>query len=245
MIYLYPPDMEEHAGIRKDEVGQMFDDIAGKYDLLNHLLSLGIDKIWRRRAVNIIGSNVKNPRILDVATGTGDLAIACLKINPVKVTGIDISEKMLSAGMQKLNRKGLSSKIELVYGASENITFNDGSFDVVTSAFGVRNFADTLKGLTEMHRVLAPSGMIMVLEFSKPVHFPLKQLYLFYFRRVLPFVGRIISGSRRAYDYLPESVMKFPDNEEFLGLLGRAGFTSVSQVKLSGGIASIYTGFRS
>lgn len=237
--------MEEHAGIRKDEVGQMFDDIAGKYDLLNHLLSLGIDRLWRRKAVRIIGTNTKNPRILDVATGTGDLAIACLKLNPVKVTGIDISEKMLAEGREKLIRKGLASRIELIYGASENIAFNEGSFDVVTSAFGVRNFSDTLKGLTEMHRVLTPAGMIMVLEFSRPVHFPLKQLYLFYFKKVLPLVGKIVSGSRNAYNYLPESVMKFPDNEAFLDLLGRAGFIRVSQIKLSGGIASIYTGFRS
>ena len=236
--------MEEHAGIRKDEVGQMFDDIAGKYDLLNHLLSLGIDRLWRRRAIKIIGSHTHKPSILDVATGTGDLAIASLRINPGRVTGIDISEKMLEAGREKLKKKGLLTQIELTYGASENIAFSENTFNVVMSAFGVRNFSDTLKGLTEMHRVLAPSGMIMILEFSKPAVFPLKQLYLFYFRRVLPFVGRIVSGSRRAYNYLPESVMKFPDNQDFLDLLGNAGFKRVAQKKLSGGIASIYTGFK-
>jgi demethylmenaquinone methyltransferase/2-methoxy-6-polyprenyl-1,4-benzoquinol methylase len=236
--------MEEHAGIRKDEVGQMFDDIAGKYDLLNHLLSLGIDRLWRRRAIKIIGSNIQNPAILDVATGTGDLAIASLSINPCRVTGIDISGKMLEAGREKLRKQGLASRIELAYGASENIDFSENNFNVVMSAFGVRNFSDTLKGLTEMHRVLAPSGMIMILEFSKPEVFPLKQLYLFYFRRVLPFLGRIVSGSRRAYSYLPESVMKFPDNQDFLELLIEAGFKKVAQVKLSGGIVSIYTGFK-
>jgi demethylmenaquinone methyltransferase/2-methoxy-6-polyprenyl-1,4-benzoquinol methylase len=220
----------------------MFDSIAWRYDFLNHFLSFGIDRLWRKKTIRIISEYKKCPDILDVATGTADLAIAALKIHPKSVKGIDISEKMLETGKKKLLEKGLSDKVELLKADSENIPFADGSFDVAMAAFGVRNFADPLKGLSEMRRVLKNNGLVMVLEFSKPTGFPFRNIYNFYFRNILPIFGRMFSKNRNAYNYLPESVMKFPDNEEFLEILMKAGFTQTRQVKLTGGIASIYTG---
>ncbi len=231
-------------GPSAQQVEKMFDSISKHYDLLNHLLSLGTDRLWRRRAVNLIGRNCKAVQILDVATGTGDLAIEALRLGPEKVTGIDISASMLEEGRLKLEKMGLNDRIELIKGDASSTGFAEGTFDAVMSAFGVRNFEDTLAGLTEMCRVLKPGGMIMVLEFSRPSWFPLKQIYGFYFRRILPAIGRKVSGDPSAYTYLPESVMKFPDNEKFLDLLTRAGFIRPGQKRLSGGIASIYTGFR-
>lgn len=229
---------------RREKVEQMFDSIAGRYDFLNHFLSLGTDRWWRRRAINIIGKNIQPGRILDVATGTGDLAIASLSLNPVRVTGIDISDRMLELGRKKISEMHLDDKIELLRGDSEEINFADETFDVVMAAFGVRNFEHTLAGLTEMFRVLKPRGMIMILEFSKPSLFPFKQVYNFYFTVVLPQIGKRVSGDQNAYSYLPQSVMSFPDNEAFLKLLREAGFVSEKQKKLSGGIASVYYGFK-
>jgi len=225
-------------------VESMFDAIAGRYDFLNHFLSLGIDRLWRKKAVRIIGKTLTPSTILDVATGTGDLAIAALKLGPVKITGIDISEKMLEIGREKIRRKGLNDKIELLSGDSENILFADNSYDAGMVAFGVRNFSDPLKGLSEMRRVIKKGGMIMVLEFSRPIVFPFRQVYNFYFLNILPFFGRLVSKDKKAYRYLPESVMKFPDNEAFLDLLRKAGFENVKQQKLTGGVASIYTGIK-
>jgi demethylmenaquinone methyltransferase / 2-methoxy-6-polyprenyl-1,4-benzoquinol methylase len=227
---------------KRESVGAMFDEIAHKYDFLNHFLSFGIDKLWRRKAIRIISRTHSTPEILDVATGTGDMAIASMKLNPKHVTGIDISENMLRAGREKIARLGLSDRIDLLAGASENIQFPDCSFDVAMSSFGVRNFADTLAGLSEMGRVLRPGGMIMVLEFSRPSRFPFSSLYRLYFLHILPAVGRIYSKSKNAYRYLPDTVMKFPENREFMDLLENAGFRAVRQKRLSGGIASIYTG---
>jgi len=232
------------SGSKREVVESMFDSIAWRYDFLNHFLSFGIDKLWRRRAVKIISRAYKNPNILDVATGTGDLAIEALKMNPSKVTGIDISIKMLGIGKEKLSKKGLNSRIELLQADSENIPFGDSVFDVAMVAFGVRNFSDPLKGLSEMKRVIRDGGMIMVLEFSKPSGFPFRPVYNFYFRNILPFFGKIFSKDKAAYSYLPESVMKFPDNTEFLHLLGQAGFSGTKQIKLTGGVASIYTGVK-
>jgi demethylmenaquinone methyltransferase / 2-methoxy-6-polyprenyl-1,4-benzoquinol methylase len=229
---------------KKLMVKSMFDSIAWRYDFLNHFLSFGIDYRWRKKAVRIISRYKKNPYILDVATGTGDLAIASLNLDPVKVTGIDLSEKMLEKGRLKIQKKGLSDKIELVKGDSEQIDFDENVFDVVMVAFGVRNFCDPLKGLAEMYRVVKPGGILMVLEFSKPSVFPFRQLYNFYFFNILPFFGRLFSKDKTAYNYLPESVMKFPDNEAFLQMIASSGFVSSSQIKLTGGIASIYTGFK-
>jgi demethylmenaquinone methyltransferase/2-methoxy-6-polyprenyl-1,4-benzoquinol methylase len=229
---------------KKASVESMFDSIAWRYDFLNHFLSFNFDRMWRRRAIKIISRSFISPSILDVATGTGDLAIEAMKLKPTQISGIDISTKMLEIGREKVERKGLGSKISLICGDSENIPFNDEFFDVAMVAFGVRNFADPLKGLTEMNRVTRTGGMIMVLEFSKPTRFPFKPLYNFYFKNILPVFGRLFSRDKIAYTYLPDSVMNFPDNEEFLKLLVQAGFSDQKQVKLTGGVASIYTGFK-
>jgi demethylmenaquinone methyltransferase / 2-methoxy-6-polyprenyl-1,4-benzoquinol methylase len=229
---------------KRAAVESMFDSIARRYDFLNHFLSFGIDYIWRRRAIRIISRYYKNPGILDVATGTGDLAIAAMKLNPTKITGIDISKKMLEIGKEKVAKKNFSGKIELIQGNSEDIPFGDNVFDVAMVAFGVRNFSDPLKGLSEMNRVIREKGMIMVLEFSKPSVFPFRPVYNFYFRNILPFFGKLFSKDKAAYRYLPDSVMKFPDNDEFLKLLVAAGFSDTNQIKLTGGVASIYTGVK-
>ena len=229
---------------RKIMVESMFDSIAWRYDFLNHFLSFGIDRLWRRRVIRIISRHYQNPEILDVATGTGDLAITAMTINPLKITGIDISLNMLEIGKEKVRKKGFSGKIELIRGDSENIPFGDNSFDVSMVAFGVRNFTDPLKGLIEMRRVIRSTGMILVLEFSKPSGFLFRRIYNFYFRNILPFVGRLFSKDKAAYSYLPDSVNKFPDNEAFLKLLTDAGFSDTSQTKLTGGVASIYTGLK-
>jgi len=229
---------------RKVMVESMFDSIAWRYDFLNHFLSFGIDRMWRRRVIRIIAQYYQNPEILDVATGTGDLAITAMKINPLKISGIDISYNMLEIGKAKVRKKGFSGKIDLMNGDSENIPFGDNHFDVAMVAFGVRNFADPLKGLMEMKRVVRNNGMILVLEFSKPSGFLFRSIYYFYFRNIIPFVGKLFSKDKAAYSYLPESVYKFPDNEEFLQLLTTAGFSDTMQVKLTGGVASIYSGLK-
>jgi len=229
---------------KREKVESMFDSIAWRYDFLNHFLSFNFDRLWRRRAVNIIAKSYKSPHILDVATGTGDLALAAIKLNPSKISGIDISKKMLEIGDAKVKQKGYSEKIELIYGDSEDIPFDDNIFDVAMVAFGVRNFSDPLKGLSEMKRVIRNGGMIMVLEFSKPTGFPFRPVYNFYFRNILPLFGRLFSRDKAAYRYLPDSVMKFPDNEEFLKILNQAGYINTRQIKLTGGVASIYTGFK-
>jgi demethylmenaquinone methyltransferase/2-methoxy-6-polyprenyl-1,4-benzoquinol methylase len=237
----------QHVKVSKDKkavVESMFDSIAWRYDFLNHFLSFGIDRLWRRRAIKVISESYKNPIILDVATGTADLAIAAMKLNPSGITGIDISEKMLEIGRKKISDKGLSDKIRMIRADSEEIPFNDAVFNVVMVAFGVRNFADPLRGLSEIHRVILPRGMIMVLEFSKPSGFPFRNVFNFYFKNILPFFGKVFSKDKEAYSYLPDSVMNFPDNEEFIKLLLEAGFTEARQIKLTGGVASIYTALK-
>jgi demethylmenaquinone methyltransferase / 2-methoxy-6-polyprenyl-1,4-benzoquinol methylase len=229
---------------KRAAVESMFDSIAWRYDFLNHFLSFNFDRLWRRKAIKIISKSCKSPRILDVATGTGDLAIAAMKLNPAAITGIDISHKMLEIGKEKVEKRGFTNKINLIPGDSENILFADNIFDVAMVAFGVRNFSDPLKGLSEMNRVTKKGGMIVVLEFSKPTGFPIKPLYNFYFRNILPFFGRLFSKDKAAYSYLPDSVKKFSDNEDFLNLLIQAGFSDTHQVKLTGGVASIYTGIK-
>lgn len=229
---------------KKVMVESMFDSIAWRYDFLNHFLSFNFDRYWRRRAVKVISKSCKSPVILDVATGTGDLAIAAMKLNPSRISGIDISGKMLEIGKEKIERKGFTGKIDLIYGDSEKIPFDDNIFDVAMVAFGVRNFFDPLKGLSEMIRVTRKGGMIMVLEFSKPSGFPFMPLYNFYFRNILPFFGKLFSRDKAAYRYLPDSVMRFPDNEEFLKLLIQAGWSETNQIKLTGGVASIYSGIK-
>jgi demethylmenaquinone methyltransferase/2-methoxy-6-polyprenyl-1,4-benzoquinol methylase len=224
---------------KKLQVEQMFDNIASKYDFLNHFLSLGIDKLWRKKAVRIL-SGYKHETVLDVATGTGDFAIAVAKLKPEKIVGFDLSAQMLGIGQQKVERLGLDRLIEFKKGDSENMPFPDNEFDAITVAFGVRNFENLEAGLREFRRVLKPGGVSVILEFSKPRYFPMKQLYLFYFFRILPFVGRVVSRDRSAYSYLPESVMAFPDDKKFLEILTNIGFSKVRQKRLSFGISTIY-----
>lgn len=228
---------------KKEVVKDIFNDIAPKYDLLNHFLSLNIDKIWRRKAVAMIREDNKG-RLLDVACGTGDFSIAACKAGIKQVVGIDISTNMVDFGKKKVEAMGLDEQITLQAGDSERMEFADGSFDVVTVAFGVRNFEHLEVGLREMHRVLKEGGEMIILEFSMPERFPMKQLYKFYFRHILPVVGGWISGNKGAYAYLPESVMKFPQGRAFLDILEGCGFKQTTRRKLSFGIASIYTGVK-
>ncbi len=224
----------------KETVKKLFDDIAPRYDLLNHLLSLSIDKSWRRRAVRELEAGQEE--LLDVACGTGDFAIAAVRTGVKRVTGIDISAGMVDIGKRKVEALGLSGRIMLEIGDSEQMRFPDNAFDAVTVAFGVRNFEHLEQGLREMCRVLRPGGKVVILEFSMPDRFPMKQLYTLYFRRILPLFGGWISGNRGAYVYLPESVMRFPQGKAFLDIMGRSGFVRTARRKLTGGIASLYTG---
>ncbi|MBC8004411.1 MAG: bifunctional demethylmenaquinone methyltransferase/2-methoxy-6-polyprenyl-1,4-benzoquinol methylase UbiE [Verrucomicrobia bacterium] len=224
---------------KKQQVEQMFDNIAPRYDFLNHFLSLGIDKLWRKKAIDIL-SGYKADSILDVATGTGDFALAALRLKPSKIVAFDLSEQMLSVGRTKAEKLNAGHIIRFVKGDSEAMPFSDRQFDAITVAFGVRNFENLEKGLREFHRVLKPDGVALILEFSKPKYFPFKQLYLFYFFAILPLVGRMISKDRSAYSYLPESVMAFPDDQKFLSILKNCGFTRYSQKRLTFGIATIY-----
>lgn len=226
---------------KKEQVAEMFDNISGNYDFLNHFLSLGIDILWRKKAINILKK--RNPKvILDVATGTADFAIQARKLNPEKIIGVDISNKMLDVGKVKIKDKGLNNLIELKYGDSENLPFESNYFDAITVAFGVRNYENLHEGLKEMQRVLKPGGQIAIIEFSKPKKFPIKQLYFFYFQKILPTLGKLISKDPRAYTYLPESVKAFPDNEAFTNEMEKAGFLNATIKPLSFGIASIYLG---
>lgn len=222
-------------------VGPMFNSIASRYDLLNHVLSGGIDFYWRNKAIQHL-ADIAPRRILDVATGTGDFAIAALRLRPDAVIGIDIAEGMLNQGRIKLAKRGLDSIIELKTGNAERLEFPDDWFDAATVAFGARNFEHLEIGLGEMRRVLRKGGKIVVLEFSHPRRFPIKQLYAFYFRRILPLIGRFVSGSRDAYTYLPETVARFPEGDGFLEVLMRVGFVNTRQQRLTFGIASVYTG---
>ena len=234
------PYKDEKAG-KKEQVARMFDSISHRYDLLTHVLSLGIDRRWRKKAINML--RPYQPRhILDVATGTGDFAIQAMDIQPDEVVGVDISEGMLEKGRAKIKALGLSSKIQLLSGDSENSPFDENKFDAVTVAFGVRNFADVQRGLHEIHRVLKPGGHIIVLEFSRPRQFPFKQVYNFYFKTILPKIGRMVSSDRAAYTYLPESVEAFPDGEDFVNILRNVGFKEITCKPLTFSVSSIYMG---
>ncbi len=229
--------------MQKAYVRSLFDSIAYRYDLLNHLLSGGIDFYWRRRAIRHL-EDIQPKRILDVATGTADFAIAALRLKPEKVVGVDIAEEMLNYGRAKLAKRGLDSVVILQSGEAENLNFQTGLFDAAIVAFGARNFEHLEKGLSEMHRVLRPGGKIVVLEFSKPASFPFKQLYFFYFRRILPLVGKLFTKHDEAYSYLPETVMKFPEGGAFLHVLIKAGFASTKEERLTFGIATVYEGVK-
>jgi demethylmenaquinone methyltransferase/2-methoxy-6-polyprenyl-1,4-benzoquinol methylase len=226
---------------KKEQVAEMFDNISRKYDFLNHFLSFGIDHYWRRKTISIL-KNESPQLILDVATGTGDLAFSAHKrLKPKKIIGLDISKGMLDVGRIKIKKKNLEDSLEFIYGDSENIPFEDNYFDAVMVSFGVRNFEDLNAGLKEIHRVLKPSGRLLVLEFSKPKKFPIKQSYYLYSNFILPFFGKLISKDKSAYTYLPESVAAFPEGEDFLGQLSKVSFKDSFHKQLSGGIASIYS----
>ncbi|MBK8351842.1 MAG: bifunctional demethylmenaquinone methyltransferase/2-methoxy-6-polyprenyl-1,4-benzoquinol methylase UbiE [Saprospirales bacterium] len=221
---------------KKEQVATMFNNVAGTYDFLNHFFSLGIDKLWRRKLVKLIGKS--NPKlILDVATGTADLAIAESKLNPEKIIGVDISEKMLEVGREKIKKYPC---IELQLGDSENLQFENDTFDAVSVSFGVRNFENVIAGLTEMRRVLKPEGKIFILEFSKPKNWFIQKIYYFYFCTVLPFIGKMVSKDASAYTYLPESVKIFPDGKKFVELMQYVGFKNIECKPLTFGISTIY-----
>ena len=233
---------EQPDKTKKEQVAAMFDNIAPKYDFLNHLLSMGIDKGWRKKAINILKKD--NPElILDVATGTGDFAFEAYKhIRPQKVIGVDISREMIALGNEKIEKRGLQGKLVFEYGDSENLKFADNTFDAITVAFGVRNFENLMRGLEQMHRVLKPGAKVVVLEFSKPSNPVIGKVFRLYFKHILPFIGKIVSKDNRAYTYLFESVEVFPEKKDFIDLLKKAGFEHTSWRPLTFGICSMYIG---
>ena len=231
-----PYDSDES---KKEQVANMFNNIAHKYDFLNHFLSLGIDIIWRKKAIKLLAPT-QPKKIIDIATGTGDFALASLKLNPDCVVGIDISQGMVDVGNKKVLDKKQNQIINLRIGDSENLEFADNHFDALTVGFGVRNFQNLKKGLSEMHRVVKPGSRSTILEFSKPKKFPIKQLYNFYFNSILPTIGKMLSKDKTAYTYLPESVDAFPEGDEFVQILGEIGYKNIKQYPLMFGIASIY-----
>lgn len=233
---------KEQDASKKEQVAQMFDNVSPKYDFLNHLLSGGIDFWWRKKAISMLRAE-KPQLILDIATGTGDLAVEAVKqLNPEKVIGVDISEGMLSFGREKIKRLGLEKKIELQMGDSEKLLFDNNTFDAVIVSFGVRNFENLEKGLTDMCRVTKSGGTCMVMEFSNPKTPVIKQLYWFYSSKILPLIGKLISPDSSAYSYLPESVRAFPEGNDFLQVFEKAGFRQTKCIPLTFGTCSIYLG---
>ena len=226
---------------KKEQVAQMFDQISGRYDFLNHFLSFGIDKGWRKQLVREAKKTAPE-RILDIATGTGDVAIALEKTGAREIIGLDISNGMLEVGRQKVIKRGMSPTIRLEFGDSEEIAYDDGSFDLVTAAFGVRNFEHLDRGLSEMTRVTKKGGTVIVLEFSKPTSSPFRQLYGIYSEYILPTFGKLLSKDDSAYSYLPESVKAFPYGSAFLDHMKAAGLSELRCVPLTFGVASLYIG---
>ncbi|WP_428741270.1 bifunctional demethylmenaquinone methyltransferase/2-methoxy-6-polyprenyl-1,4-benzoquinol methylase UbiE [Tenacibaculum sp.] len=228
---------------KKEQVAKMFDNISEDYDGLNRVISLGIDVSWRKKVVKLVGEN--NPQqILDIATGTGDLALMMSQLNPEKIVGLDISEGMLQVGRQKISKANLSDKIEMIVGDSENIPFADNTFDAITVSFGVRNFENLDKGLTEILRVLKPGGKFVVLETSNPTKFPFKQGYKLYTNFILPIIGKLFSKDKVAYSYLSESANSFPFGEAFNNILQKNGFKNAKNIPVTFGVASIYTALK-
>ena len=223
---------------KKKQVSEMFDNIANSYDFLNHSLSLGMDNVWRKIAIKKLTNNPKI--ILDIATGTGDFAVSAAKYTDAKITGIDISQGMLNVGIEKVRKKNLNNRISLQLADSESLPFNDNTFDAITAGFGVRNFENLNKGLSEMKRVLNKDGIVVILEPSTPIYFPLKQFYKLYFHHVLPTIGAWISKDKSAYSYLPESVDAFPSGEKFTVELKNVGFKDCKHIPLTFGIVSLY-----
>ncbi|MEC7477230.1 MAG: bifunctional demethylmenaquinone methyltransferase/2-methoxy-6-polyprenyl-1,4-benzoquinol methylase UbiE [Bacteroidota bacterium] len=231
---------EEEA--KKNQVARMFDGIAHRYDFLNHFFSLGIDVLWRKACIRMLREESPS-KLLDVATGTADFAIEAVRMGlDVNVTGVDISAGMLDVGREKIAARGWDDKIELIQGDSVALPFEEDTFDAYTVAFGVRNFEDLQGGLKDMLRVLKPGALGLVLEFSKPKHFPIKQVFGLYFKYIMPTVGKWVSKDPSAYTYLPESVQAFPEGEAFLDQMREAGYLDVQARPLTGGISTIYTG---
>lgn len=232
---------KEKETTKKEQVAEMFNNISHRYDFLNHFLSLGIDILWRKKAIKLLKAD-QPKQILDVATGTGDFAIEALALNPDRVVGVDISSGMLDMGKEKMKRKKIDHIIEMQMGDSEKLLFEDNTFDATIVAFGVRNFENLKQGLSDMHRVVKPGGKTVIIEFSRPRTFPMKQLYSFYFKTILPVIGKLISKDQSAYTYLPESVDAFPDGQKFLDILSAVGYKKTECKPLTFGIASIYIG---
>ena len=229
---------------KKGQVEKMFNNISKEYDILNRVISFGIDVSWRKKIVKILKS--KNPStILDVATGTGDLAIAMAKTNANKIIGLDISKGMLDVGIEKIKKKNLNNTIDMVIGDSENLKYEDNFFDAVTVSFGVRNFESLDSGLSEIFRVLKPNGSLVILETSNPTKFPFKQFYRFYSKFILPTIGKIFSKDKVAYNYLSESSAEFPYGEKFNNILKKIGFTNVVDFPQPFGVATIYVASKS
>ncbi len=225
---------------KKEQVAKMFDNVSNNYDFLNRLMTFGIDIKWRKKVVAIVSKN--NPKtILDIATGTGDFAIMLAKLNPKKIIGLDISKGMLDVGIKKVKDNNLDGLIDMVLGDSEKLPFEDNSFDAITVGFGVRNFENLDKGLQEIHRVLNPNGIFVVLETSQPDKFPVKQLFNFYSKYVIPTIGKLFSKDKRAYTYLPQSAAIFPYGQHFNNILEKNGFNNATNKPLTFGAASIYT----
>ena len=232
---------QQSGKTKKEQVTEMFDRVAGKYDFMNRFLSARLDVGWRKKAINQLKKH--NPQqIIDIATGTGDLAIMMYKIlNPQQITGVDISVEMLKVGQEKVKKAGLDDKIVLQKGDSENLAFADNSFDAATASFGVRNFENLEKGLSEIYRVLRNGGQLMILEFSKPKSSVFSPLYKFYMNIVAPQFAQMLSTDKEAYQYLNKSSIAFPEREEFLQILAKAGFKNTSYQQLTMGICCIYT----
>jgi len=225
---------------KKDQVATMFNNISKNYDDLNRVISFGIDISWRRKVVQIVSKN--NPQqILDIATGTGDLALMMSTLAPEKIIGLDISEGMLSVGKEKISKAQLNDKIEMVVGDSEDIPYADNTFDAITVSFGVRNFANLDKGLGEIRRVLKPGGILVILETSNPTKFPFKQGYKFYTSFILPVIGKLFSKDKIAYSYLSESANFFPFGEAFNNILKKNGFINTTHTPVTFGVATIYS----
>jgi demethylmenaquinone methyltransferase/2-methoxy-6-polyprenyl-1,4-benzoquinol methylase len=223
---------------KKDQVKHMFNMIASKYDFLNHTLSLGMDYVWRKKAIKKILNNPKE--ILDIATGTADFAISAAKHTQANITGIDISDQMIYVGNKKIQQKKLNNRIKLSIEDSENLPYLDNSYDAITAGFGVRNFENLEKGLSEIHRVVKKNGYVVILEPSTPKAFPLKQIFSIYFQKILPFIGSLVSKDKSAYSYLPNSVKSFPEGDDFLKILNKQGFSKTNYYPLSFGIVSMY-----
>lgn len=225
---------------KKQQVEQMFDTISGNYDSLNRMISLGTDQGWRRNVLKMV-SNTNPESILDIATGTGDLAILLAKSNAKRIVGLDLSAGMLEVGKAKIKALNLEQTIEMIQGDSENLPFQDNTFDAITVAFGVRNFENLEKGLSEIARVLKPNGIFVILETSVPTKFPFKQGYNFYMKTLMPLIGKMFSKDKKAYEYLSESAQNFPYGEQLNAILRKVGFKNVKHSPQTMGVATIYS----